>query len=171
MGGAGRGPLDNEPHTKYFFSPFRISRTGEGVAGLSRPADGLATSLSATSTAGDVSASALSGSCCSSLSHSPCGSSCQDRPNYLNIKPMYVRELRQEKCALKRQQDSSCSPNDQVHQQLLDILHTASKLPPPSPISCLKRPYSFEHCYDNPESSDSSPDESYKGKPIPPIFI
>ena len=110
-----------------------------------------------------MSASALSGSCCSSLSHSPCGSSCQDRPNYLNVKPVYIRELKQEKCALKRQQDSSCSPNDHVHQQLLDILHTASKLPPPSPISCLKRPYSLEHCYDNPESSDSSPEDSYKG--------
>ena len=68
---------------------------------------------------------------------------------------MYVRD--------QRQQDSSCSPNDQVHQQLLEILNTASKLPPPSPVSCLKRPYSFEHCYDNPESSDTSPDESYKG--------
>ena len=80
---------------------------------------------------------------------------------------MYVRDQ-------QRHQDSSCSPNDQVHQQLLDILNTASKLPPPSPISCLKRPYSLEHCYDNPESSDTSPtspDESYKGKLLSRSYI
>ena len=142
------------------FSYCRVSRPtpGEVLTGsLTRPGAslGLTTpSLSATSTAGE--ASALSGSCCSSITQSPCGSSCQERPSYLNIKPMYVRDQ-------QRQQDSSCSPNDQVHQQLLDILQTASKLPPPSPVSCLKRPYSLEHCYDNPESSDTSPDESYKG--------
>ena len=113
------------------------------------------------STGGEV-----SGSCCSSLSHStapsPGGSSCQDRPTFLNIKPMYnhpIRSKHDKACETLRPITKSCSPNDQVHQQLLEILNTASKLPPPSPAT---KPFLYGKTYNNP-SSDSSPDDSYKG--------
>lgn len=114
------------------------------------------------STGGEV-----SGSCCSSLSHSestapsPGGSSCQDRPTFLNIKPMYnhpIRSKHDKACETLRPITKSSSPNDQVHQQLLEILNTASKLPPPSPAT---KPFLYGKTYKNP-STDSSPDDSYK---------
>lgn len=122
------------------------------------------------------------GSCCSSITHSPsCGSSCpeRERPQYLDIKPLYVRDVAQEHDNVYREyrtrvtretrdQDSTCSSQpggDNVHQQLLNILSSASKLPTTmSHVSTCKRNYSFDHSYDN-QSSDSSggPEHSYRG--------
>ena len=122
------------------------------------------------STAGEMSA----GSCCSSISHSPCGSSCQERPRYLDIKPVYVRDVSHEQGNVYREHvtrvsghvdDSSCSSQpDNVHQQLLNILNSASKLPAASPLSSKRLDtYSFEHSYDNQSSDESTADDSYKG--------
>ena len=90
---------------------------------------------------------------------------------------MYVRDVSHEQGNVYREyrtrvsgpatlvDDSSCSSHpDNVHQQLLDILNTASKLPPPSPVSCKRLDYSFEHSYDNQSSDESTADESFKGK-------
>ena len=42
----------------------------------------------------------MSASCCSSMTHSPCSNNCslqtQDRPKYLNLKPIYVRDVSRE---------------------------------------------------------------------------
>ena len=153
----------------------------------SRPRGGETSYTTTCSTAGEMSAvsgqsGVSAGSCCSSITHSPsCGSSCPDRerPQYLDIKPLYVRDVAQEHDNVYREYrtrvsgpppraDSTCSSQpDNVHQQLLNILSSASKLPtsmsPVSPVTC-KRNYSFDHSYDN-QSSDSSgsPEHSYKG--------
>ena len=89
---------------------------------------------------------------------------------------MYVRDVVHEQGNVYREyrtrvtgpshvDDSSCSSQpDNVHQQLLDLLNTASKLPAPSPpVSCKRLDYSFEHSYDNQSSDESTADESYKG--------
>jgi len=105
------------------------------------------------STGGEVSTEQVSASGCSSISHSsPTCSSCQDRPTFLDIEPMYKHP--HPPSSLPAKKDQACgahfkdrnatrsfSPNEKVHQQLLDILHTAPAIQP---------------------STDSSPDDSYR---------
>lgn len=47
----------------------------------------------------------MSASCCSSMTHSPCSNNCSlqaDRPKYLNLKPIYVRDVSREQVNTKQ---------------------------------------------------------------------
>ena len=82
----------------------------------------------------------MSASCCSSMTHSPCSNNCslQDRPKYLNLKPIYVRDVSREQGSVFKEHanfvprsslfnDESSSPHDDINYHLSRIMKNQFK--------------------------------------------
>ena len=83
----------------------------------------------------------MSASCCSSMTHSPCSNACSlqaDRPKYLNLKPIYVRDVSREQPGSVFKEhanifrpslfnDESSSPHDDINYHLSRIMKNQFK--------------------------------------------
>lgn len=83
----------------------------------------------------------MSASCCSSMTHSPCSNNCSlqaDRPKYLNLKPIYVRDVSREQGSVFKEHanivprsslfnDESSSPHDDINYHLSRIMKNQFK--------------------------------------------